>query len=179
MAQRKARDERGAYALLTAILAILLVSIAALAVDIGNAVARQSDVQGQADFAALAAGSQLSGNSGTIPTAVLDAARDSMNENQPVNRFGACISTTKSCVQSIAQLTNGNLTDGEVRWANGGLQVITPMPYRCAVGSTDRSTPRMNREYGGCSVTKRCMCRSRATHWASTIWLAGNVDEPM
>ena len=53
------RDERGAYALLTAILAIVLMSIAALAVDIGNAVARKSDVQGQADFAALAGAAQL------------------------------------------------------------------------------------------------------------------------
>ena len=77
------RDERGAYALLTAILAIVLMSIAALAVDIGNAVARKSDVQGQADFAALAGAGQLGTQAaGTIPTAVLDAV-PALHEREP------------------------------------------------------------------------------------------------
>ena len=48
-----------------------------------------------------------------------------MNENQPINRNGACVSTTQSCITGNGQLTDGNLTNGEVRWANGGLQVIT------------------------------------------------------
>ena len=125
MAKRK-RDERGVYALLTAIMAVLLITVAAMAVDIGNAVARKSDVQGQADFAALAAASQITTSSGTIPTSVLDAVRVSMNDNQPTNRNGACVSTTESCVTSNTQLTDANLNNGEVRWANGGLEVITP-----------------------------------------------------
>ena len=120
------RDERGAYALMTGLLAIFLMGIMAVSVDIGNAMARKSDVQGQADFAALAAGSELTGNSGTIPAAVLTAVMDSINENQPVNRNGACVSDTESCIQSTDQLTNGDLTDGEVHWANGGLEVVTP-----------------------------------------------------
>jgi hypothetical protein len=37
----------------------------------------------------------------------------------------------------------------------------------------------MSMEYGGCSQTNRSRPRSRATHWASTICDAGNVDEPM
>lgn len=53
---RRQRNERGAYAVLFGIMVVVLMSIAALAVDIGNAVARKSDVQAQADFAALAAG---------------------------------------------------------------------------------------------------------------------------
>ena len=56
---------------------------------------------------------------------MLDAVRLSMNDNQPVNRNGACVSTTHSCITSNTQLTDGNLTNGEVRWANGGLEVIT------------------------------------------------------
>jgi len=126
MTTRRTRDERGAYAILFAVLAVFLMTIAAFAVDIGNAVARKSDVQGQADFAALAAAPQLTGQtSGTIPTTVLDAVRLSMNENQPVNRNGACVSTTQSCINGNTQLTDGNLSNGEVRWANGGLEVIT------------------------------------------------------
>ena len=104
------RDERGAYALMTGLLAIFLMGIMAVSVDIGNAMARKSDVQGQADFAALAAGSELTGNSGTIPAAGLTAVMDSINENQPVNRNGACVSDTESCIQSTDQLTNGDLT---------------------------------------------------------------------
>lgn len=126
MTTRRSRDERGAYAVLFALLAVFLMTIAAFAVDIGNAVARKSDVQGQADFAALSAAEQLTGQtSGPIPTAVLDAVRLSMNNNQPVNRNGACVSTTQSCITGNGQLTDGDLTNGEVRWANGGLQVIT------------------------------------------------------
>ena len=53
------------------------------------------------------------------------------------------------------------------------------MPWRGQVGRTSASTARTRIEYGGCSVTKRCRLRSRATHCASTIWLAGNVEEPM
>lgn len=120
------RDESGVYALLTAIMAVLLITVAAMAVDIGNAVARKSDVQGQADFAALAAASELTTSSGSIPTEVLDAVRVSMNENQPTNRNGACVSTTESCVTSNGQLIDADLTNGEVRWGNGGLEVITP-----------------------------------------------------
>ncbi|RYP85679.1 pilus assembly protein [Nocardioides guangzhouensis] len=125
----KRRDERGAYSILFAFLAVVLIGLSAFAVDLGNAMARKSDVQGQADFAALSAGGQLTGQtSGTIPSVVLDAVRLSMNENQPLNRNGACVSdTVTACVTSNTQLTNGDLTDGEVRWANGGLQVITPL----------------------------------------------------
>ena len=53
------------------------------------------------------------------------------------------------------------------------------MPWRAHVGRTSASTARTRIEYGGCSVTNRCSPRSRATHCASTIWLAGNVEEPM
>ena len=53
------------------------------------------------------------------------------------------------------------------------------MPWRRQVGSTSASMPRASIEYGGCSQTKRSRPRSRATHWASTICEAGNVEEPM
>ena len=122
----KKRDERGVYALLTAILAILLMSIAAMAVDIGNAVARKSDVQGQADFGALSGAAKLGTQvSGTVPTAVLDAIRDSMNDNRPVNRNTNCATAVPACVTS-SQLVDGNLANGEARFANGGLQVFSP-----------------------------------------------------
>lgn len=79
---KKSRNERGAYAVMFALLAVVLIGFAAIAVDIGNAVARKSDVQGQADFGALAAGHDLSAMSGSIPDAVFEAVADSMNHNQ-------------------------------------------------------------------------------------------------
>ena len=52
------------------------------------------------------------------------------------------------------------------------------MPYFWHIGSTSFSIPRTRMEYGGCSVTKRSRERRSATHWASTISWAGNVELP-
>lgn len=117
----KIRDESGAYAVLFGLLVVVLASIAALAVDLGNAMARKADVQAQADFAVLAGAQELTGGmTGTVPPAVVDAVRDYLNDNHPLNQ-----DCSSDCVVS-AQLTDGDLTDGEVRFANGGLQVHTP-----------------------------------------------------
>jgi len=129
------RDERGAVAIMYALLSVVLLISAALAVDIGNAVARKSDVQGQADFAALAGASQLgSSTSGAVPAAVVQAVKDQLNENRPLNSDGTCRAQTP-CVQTTSQLTDGVLTNGEVRFCSGtspagchksGLQVVAP-----------------------------------------------------
>ena len=59
-----------------------------------------------------------------------------------------------------------------------GLHGITPMPYAWHTGSTSASIPRTSIEYGGCSQTNRSRPRRSATHCASTIWCAGNVELP-
>lgn len=56
---QRPRGERGAAAILIAVMAVLLFSCAALAVDLGNAWARKRDVQKQADLAAMAAAQSL------------------------------------------------------------------------------------------------------------------------
>ncbi|HEX6151112.1 pilus assembly protein TadG-related protein, partial [Nocardioides sp.] len=53
------RDERGAVALMTALVATILVVFAAMAVDLGNMVARRTWTQTQADHAALAGGAEM------------------------------------------------------------------------------------------------------------------------
>jgi len=116
----KKKDERGAYAVMFALLALVLFAVAAIVVDLGNAMARQADVQAQADIAALAGGHELTTTSGTVPAVVVLAVRDYLNDNHPLNQ-----DCSGDCVVS-SQLTNGVLTDGEVRFANGGLQVHTP-----------------------------------------------------
>jgi Putative Flp pilus-assembly TadE/G-like len=120
--ETRRRDESGAYAVMFGFLAVVLLGMSALAVDLGNAVARKSDAQGQADFAALAGGAELDNQtSGTIPNTVLSAVRDYLNQNDPLD--AGC---TGPCVANNAQLTNGNYADGEVVWSNGGLRVFTP-----------------------------------------------------
>jgi len=132
---RQRYDERGAVAIMYALLAVVLLISAALAVDIGNAVARKSDVQGQADFAALAGASQLGAQtSGTVPAGVVQAVKDQLNANRPLNSDGTCRAETP-CVQTTSQLTDGVLSNGEVRFCSGtspagcrksGLQVVAP-----------------------------------------------------
>ncbi len=53
------REDRGAIAVITAILALVLMAFGAIAVDLGNAWARKRAVQTTADLAALAGGSGL------------------------------------------------------------------------------------------------------------------------
>lgn len=127
--RNRAKDESGAYAVLFALLVITLASMGALAVDLGNAVARKSDVQGQADIAALAGGAELpatvAGNATlTATNPIVIKVRDYLNENRPRNWDASC-SAEQPCVTS-AELVDGNLLNGDVRYANGGLRVRTP-----------------------------------------------------
>lgn len=134
---RARTDERGVIAILYALLALLLMGTAALAVDIGNGVSRKSDIQGQVDFAALAAGRPMGAQtSGTVPQAVLDVVRTQLNDNRVLNDDGTC-RVQAPCVATNAQLVDGDLTNGEVRFCSGlntpaagcrkaGLQVIAP-----------------------------------------------------
>lgn len=52
----RARNEEGAVAVIVAVMAVLLLSMAALGVDLGNAYVQKHDVQKLTDFAALAGG---------------------------------------------------------------------------------------------------------------------------
>lgn len=54
MRARRAHDERGVVAILVAVLAVLLLSLGAMAVDLGNAYVQKHDRQKLTDFAALA-----------------------------------------------------------------------------------------------------------------------------
>jgi len=56
---RFARDERGAFAMMLVVSAIVLIAAAGLAVDYANALNRQSKLQSAVDTAVLAAGSSL------------------------------------------------------------------------------------------------------------------------
>ena len=117
---RRWRGERGAYAVLFAILTTLLMGMAAIGVDIGNALARKSDVQGQADFAALAAAKVLSTHyTESIKTQATELVARSLNQNQPLN--GTC----ENCVTK-EELRDGALDNGEVKFTSQGVRVYAP-----------------------------------------------------
>lgn len=126
------RDEQGAVAVMVAMLSVLLLSMAALAVDLGNAVARSTGVQAQADHAALAGGSKLttSVNASGVPSAdVVNEVRDFLNNNQPQDDSDSCWRNTPvDCVAS-SDLTNGALADGEVQFTAEGMKVTAPASF--------------------------------------------------
>lgn len=122
MTAAHARNERGAYAVLFAVLTSLLFAVAALGIDMGNTMARKSDVQGQADFAALAAGATMTSSptSGRPSAGTLAVITKSLNDNYPLNR--PC---GTHCVTS-AMLVDASMTNGDARFTADGLKVTAP-----------------------------------------------------
>ena len=140
------RDEGGAVAIITAMMCVVLFTIAALSVDLGNAFARRTDTQTQADYGALAAArlqTETAKAGMTIPTTMVDAVRDAMNVNQPQDDSGTCW-TTKTCVTS-AQLIDGNLVNGEIRFCSG---TTCGAGYASTVKGLQVFAPRNKVEYG-------------------------------
>jgi hypothetical protein len=126
------KDERGAVAVVYSfLLFFVLVPVAALGTDIGNAVSRKTVTQTQADFGAIAGGSKLTDNfaAGTTPSAaIVNAVVTSLNGNQPQDDEQQACAVAKTCV-SASQLTDANLNNGEVRYTAEGLQVVAPRHY--------------------------------------------------
>ncbi|MDQ4055612.1 MAG: pilus assembly protein TadG-related protein [Actinomycetota bacterium] len=129
MLRRRAPGERGAVAVIFAFLVVVLFGIAALAVDLGNTVARDTVTQTQADYAALAAANELTATptAGDPPsTAAVQVVADYLNANQPQDDDRACWRTSPPSCVTTAQLTDGGLDNGEVRHTATGLQVVAP-----------------------------------------------------
>ena len=123
------RNERGAVAVMVGALSLVLFVIGAMAVDLGNLVSRRTWTQAQADHAALAGGSELDKApvSGGTPSAdVVAAVLEYLNTNAPQQDDDPCWRNTPVDCVVAADLTNGNATDGEVRYTALGLQVEAP-----------------------------------------------------
>jgi hypothetical protein len=71
--QLRARDERGATAILFAALALVLLGLSALAIDVGHVYAKRSALQSNVDFAAMAAAAELDSD-GACNQEVIDKA---------------------------------------------------------------------------------------------------------
>lgn len=131
MMRAEASDQSGAVAITVAVSALMLFGVAALAVDLGNGMARKRDVQSQADLAALAAAGSLPGTKAASNASVMAAAAY-LNHNQPQSDGASC-AATETCVIA-AQLVDGNDANGEIYFESSTrVRVIAP-PARVQFG---------------------------------------------
>jgi len=75
------RRQRGAILIMTAVLIVVLIGVAALAMDIGRLVVLRSQLQNAADAAAIAAAMELNGESDARQRA-MDAAREAVKHDK-------------------------------------------------------------------------------------------------
>src|SRR3954462_226653 len=103
------RDDRGAVAVIFAISALMIFGLAALGVDLGNAMNRKKLTQNSADFAALAGASGLPDTS----DATRQIVADYLNKNQPATDGTDKCDTSPGPV-TVPELRDGDITNGEV-----------------------------------------------------------------
>lgn len=111
------RDQAGAVAVVTAILAVVLIGVAAVAVDLGNAFARKRLVQTQADLAALAGAALLDGTAASAAPARTEVLAY-LGSNDV---FGGA-------TFDAATMDNDNLADGEIDVIEGFTKVKVTAP---------------------------------------------------
>ena len=107
------RDDRGAVAIMVAVMAMLLLSLAALGVDLGNAYVQKNDVQKLTDFAALAGagGNNLPG----VSTTTCPYGRRASATDPAVQDVAAYLGSTPwSGGPSAAELVDCSVGNGEV-----------------------------------------------------------------
>jgi Flp pilus assembly protein TadG len=121
---RRDRDESGAVAIMVAILVVVLFSIAALGVDLGNAMNRKQVTQNSADFSALSGAHGLPDTS----TLTVQMVADTLNENVVSNDGGTECNANAGQPVTTALLTDGIEANGEVTFPTGTtrIRVVSP-----------------------------------------------------
>lgn len=109
----RARSEDGAIAVMTAIMAVLLFSFAALAVDLGRAQVEKRDIQATTDFAALA-GAGEENLPGTTPTSCAYGPQAAVGDQAVQDAAAFLGSGPWAGAVSAALLRDCNLQNGEV-----------------------------------------------------------------
>ncbi len=123
MWRRGSRNERGITAVVVAISALMLFSVAALAVDLGNAYARKRSVQSQADFAAFAGGAADNLPATQAAPRATDkaviAVATYLNKNQPQDDAATAdvCEAARTCV-TAPMLVDGSRANGEVYYGH-------------------------------------------------------------
>lgn len=140
------KDERGAVAVMVGLLSVVLLSVAGVAVDLGNAMAQRAEVRKVTDLAALAGGSgtNLPGPiSGACSTGYIGQKPDPLG--QAVLDAAASLSqTTWSGVSPTADtltdcsLSNGEVVYGRLTFPASGTPTLTYDPTKLTVYSPPR-----------------------------------------
>ncbi|MFC5179110.1 hypothetical protein [Nocardioides taihuensis] len=133
------RSDRGAVAVMVAILSVLLLTVGALSVDLGNAWARKRSAQKQVDVAAMAGAAMLPAKSSADRTAVAQAVATSMNNAS--NAVGG----QQDAAFSASQFLDSELGNGEITFQdnNGNTCAVTGLCTQITVTS-----PRARVEFG-------------------------------
>lgn len=138
LVERRRPDEGGAIAVLTAVVAVVLLVTAALAVDIGNTWARRGLLQKQADQAALFAAQYLPANSRAEQVQAAKAAayyiacHPVVGQDEIDATLPACPSTPETTDATFTSYAERLLADGSVSFpttegsSGSYVRVLTP-----------------------------------------------------
>ncbi len=140
----RTRDEEGgAVAVMMAVLVLVLVSVASLAVDLGQAWARVREVQKQADVSAIGAASLLpmktTAASGHTPNDIARRAAALLLQNEAVAQMNNGMTVT----QLAANLLDGDTTNGSLTFQNASGAACTNLCVRLTL-----TPPQANVDYG-------------------------------
>ena len=114
-ADSRNQDERGAVAIMFALLVVVLCGLSAVAVDLGNAYQRKGETQSQADLAALSAAPALATSHDAAVLKVVAYLKNNTKVGQDLSSL------------SSAMLTDGNPANGEVTFPSKySMKVRTP-----------------------------------------------------
>lgn len=78
---RRRRDESGAIAVMAALMSMVIVGMAAVAIDMGQVYAKRASLQSAVDHAVLAAAAKIDGTSGPCTAAAQSTAKDFLISN--------------------------------------------------------------------------------------------------
>ena len=147
----RTRNERGAIAVIVAVLSVVMFLSAAIAVDLGNLWARKRDVQKQVDVSALSSGWMLpmtTSNRTSIAADVASYLSKNGTTGQDLSNVGA------------AQLLNGDTLDGEVTFQNSDGTPCSDECTRMTVIAPEANVPFI---FGRIAGAERAQVQRQAT----------------
>lgn len=133
----RSRNERGAMAIVFAMSALLIFGLAAISVDLGNAMSRKKQNQTSADLAALAgAGSLPAPNSDpAAQLAVRQKVAEYLNQNKPYSDGSDCNNSAATITAAQLDASEGDIANGQVDFLDGGNQIkVTPPSTKVSFG---------------------------------------------
>lgn len=123
MTRRRIKDEAGVTAIIFALSALLIFGLAAIGVDLGNAMNRRKQNQNSADLAALAGAGALPASDAASKLVVRQKVADYLNQNQPATDDTTC--NNSAATITATQLADGDTTNGEVTFVNDSKITVT------------------------------------------------------